>query len=102
MVIAMAALLLPVLADAESDKGTSKCEACIETARLMRSSSLNEAVADYYVGLAKANNELTASQRAAAKKQAADEYKVARDLARNNCASVENSAKNSMNAATIQ
>lgn len=79
---AMAALLIPAFVHAEPDKGKSKCEPCIETARLMRSSSLSEAAADYYVALAKANNESTAAERAAAKKRAAEDYKIARDLAK--------------------
>ena len=81
-VAVMTTLLLPAFVHAEPDKGKSKCEPCIETARLMRSSSLSEAAADYYVALANANNQPAAAERTAAKKQAAEDYKGARDLAR--------------------
>ena len=78
----VAMLLFTNFAYAELDKAKSKCEPCIETARLMHSSSLHEAAADYYVGLAKANNEPAATERIAAKKQAVDAYKSARELAK--------------------
>jgi hypothetical protein len=48
----------------------------------MYSSSLSEATADYYVALANANNQPTASERAAAKTQAAADYRDARALAK--------------------
>ena len=81
-IAAMTALLLPAFVHAEPDKPKSKCEPCIETARLMHSSSLSEASADYFVGLANANNQPTAEERAAAKKQAVEDYKSARELAK--------------------
>lgn len=81
-IAAMAAILFTGFVRADSNKAKSKCEPCRATARLMYSSSLSEAAADYYVGLANANNQPTAVERTAAKKQAKEDHEEARDLAR--------------------
>ena len=75
VIAAVAALILPALVHAES-------EPCIQTARFMYSSSLSEAAADYYVGLANANNQPTEAERRAAKRQAKADYEDARAGAR--------------------
>lgn len=78
----LAAFLLTGFARADSDKPKSKCEPCRATARLVHSSSLSEASSDFYIALANANNQPTAAERTAAKKQAREDYDEARDLAR--------------------
>ena len=82
VIIAAVAFLLPVLVHAEADKSKSKNEPCRETARLMYSSSVSEAMADYFVALANANNQPTPAERAVGKKQAKADYDEAVNLAK--------------------
>ena len=59
-----------------------KAEPCMVTARSVYTSSIYEALADYHIGLAKANNEPTNEARTDAREEAAKGYKEAVQLAR--------------------
>jgi hypothetical protein len=78
----LAALLLPTVTLAGANKSKARCEPCRETARLMYSASVSEAMADYFVAVANANNEPTPAERAASKKQAKADYDEAVSLAK--------------------
>lgn len=78
----LAALVFTGSTRAASDKEKSKCGPCKATARLVHSSSLSEASEEYYLALAKANNQPTDEDRREARKQAREDYTEARELAR--------------------
>ncbi len=81
--ITLAAFAFTGVAQAETKrKPTPKAEPCMVTARFMFTSSVYEALADYHVALAKANNEPTSEDRTDARQEAAKGYKEAVDLAR--------------------
>ena len=74
---AIAALLLPAFAQAAPPRPGTISPPCAATALLMHYAERREALADYDVALATANNEPTAAARTAGRKQAALDYKDA-------------------------
>ena len=81
--ITLAAFAFTGVSQAETKrKPTPKAEPCMVTARFMFTSSVYEALADYNVALAKANNAATSEERTDARQEAAKGYKEAVDLAR--------------------
>ena len=78
LLAAIAAFALSGFAHAESCNN----EVGIVTARLVYHSDLNNALSDYNIALAKANNEPTAAARSSARKQAGTGYKDAVDKAK--------------------
>ena len=78
----MAALLLPTIAFAGRPvRRSSDNDPCIVTARFMYRAAQHSALDDYNISLANANNEPTTAARAAARKQAREDYEDAVDLA---------------------
>ncbi len=78
----MAALLLPAVVDAQPPLRRSvESDPCIVTARYMFRAAQHSALDDYNVALAKANDEPTQEARAAARRQAREDYEDAVDLA---------------------
>jgi hypothetical protein len=81
-IAAMAALLLPFIAEAGAPiRRSAESDPCIVTARYMRRAAQYSALDDYNVALANANNQPTSETRAAARKQSREDYEDAVDLA---------------------
>ena len=83
VIAAIATLVFPAFVQADSpDTPLAKCEPCIATARYMHRSAQSEALADFNVALANANNQPTAAARVEAAKLARKEYEDALELAK--------------------
>jgi hypothetical protein len=73
IIASIVALTLACVAEAGT---SSKCDACAGTARLFYYSDLNNALADYNIALANANNQPTEDEQHAAKQQAATDTRT--------------------------